>query len=40
MGQILQTGNFDKRFIALGNREMLIRPIYWPMEEFLRGNAN
>lgn len=37
MGQILQTGNFDKRFIALGNREMLIRPIYWPMEEFLKG---
>ena len=38
MGQILQTGNFDKRFIALGNREMLIRPIYWPMEEFLKGD--
>lgn len=37
MGQILQTGEFDKRFIALGNREMLIRPIYWPMEEFLKG---
>jgi hypothetical protein len=37
MGQIFQTGNFDKRFIALGNREMLIRPIYWPMEEFLKG---
>lgn len=37
MGQIVNTGTYDKKFIALGNREMLVRRIYWPMEEFLRG---
>lgn len=37
MGQIYNIEQLDKKFIALGNREMLIRRIYWPMEEFLKG---
>jgi hypothetical protein len=37
MGQIYNIESLDKKFIALGNREMLIRRIYWPMEEFLKG---
>ena len=37
MGQIYNIESLNKKFIALGNREMLIRRIYWPMEEFLKG---
>lgn len=38
MGQIYNIESLNKKFIALGNREMLIRRIYWPMEEFLKGD--